>query len=102
MPRRDSAKGRCDLVESGYLTSAQSLKRGGNAFVPPSVASPFGHGVAVLYARSLWGGDRGLGSNVGPLALYQSTPIAIAGPGAQRMCPAQICRGRLRAGRGDP
>ena len=55
------------MVDSGY---GAGLKRGGSRFVPPSVASPFGHGVAVLKARSMGRGIGGLGSNVGRLALF--------------------------------
>ena len=45
----------------------------GSRFFPPSVASPFGHGVAVLKARSMGRGIGGLGSNVGPLALSRAS-----------------------------
>jgi hypothetical protein len=57
-------------VDSGY---GAGLKRGGSRFVPPSVASPFGHGVAVLKARSMGRGIGGSAAMSGPLALFQST-----------------------------
>jgi hypothetical protein len=74
------------LPPKSQSTNAVRLVCG--SFAPPSVASPFGHGVAVLKARSMGRGIGGLGSNVGPLALFQSTSDrdvtrnALRGPGA--------------------
>jgi len=64
-------------VDSGY---GAGLKRGGSRFVPPSVASPFGHGVAVLKARSMGRGIGGLGSDVRPPSRAQDTPTQCAPP----------------------
>ena len=71
MPHSDSAEATGAIWWiSGY---GAGLKRGGSRFVPPSVASPFGHGVAVLKARSMGRGIGGSAAMSGPLALFQST-----------------------------
>ena len=78
-------------------------------FAPPSVAPPFGHGVAVLKARSMGRGIGGLGSNVGPPRTipehYSRQPRRdpqCAGRSRcnhqVRRCPAQVCRGGLWLG----
>jgi len=81
------------LAECGYPPSGEGLKHGGSRFVPPSVASPFGHGVAVLKARSMGRGIGGLGSNCRAPSRYFSDVTR-----GQKMCPAQVCRGGLWLG----
>jgi hypothetical protein len=56
------------------------------ASIPPTVASPFGHGIAVLKARTMGRGIEGLGSNVGPLR-------ALCADAELKFAPPSLCRG---------
>jgi hypothetical protein len=95
MPRRDPAES-TGAIWWILSTSGEGLKHGGSRFVPPSVASPFGHGVAVLKARSMGRGIGGLGSNCRAPSRYFSDVTR-----GQKMCPAQVCRGDCGWG-GEP